>query len=98
VMRELGVIPVLKELQDEPSGRGRNSFTFALSRLDEEGNGIAALELQRKKEMEARDKESATKAQAREARRKEIMERIKARPEQLAKRIAKPAAKNRTRK
>ena len=31
-----GVIPIMKELQDEPTGRRRNCFVFALSRLDEE--------------------------------------------------------------
>mgnify|MGYP006165740873 CR=1 FL=1 len=113
VVRELGVIPVLKELQDEPSGRGRSLFAFALSRLDEEGNGIASVEVKRKKEQEERvktrekrEKEQEERVKAREKRCQAIVERITPKPDPLARRIQsgiakrtpKPVAKKRTRK
>ena len=93
-MRELGVIAVLKELVREPSGRRRAAFAFGLSRLDEEGDGLAALEVKRKKQLEEREAVKKT----REQQRKEIEERIKATPAQLRKSVATPIAKKRARK
>ncbi len=59
---DLGVIPILKELVEEPTGRRRQAFAFALSRLDEDGDGIAA------KDAERRRKRKAQEAAAEEAR------------------------------
>ena len=64
-MRELGVIAYLKELEREPSGRRRSAFSFALSRLDEEADGIAALEVKRKKQQEERAEAAKARAERR---------------------------------
>ena len=86
-----GVIPVLKELQEEPTGRSRNSFEFALSRLDEnEVGGIAAREVARAREAEAKSKALEEKRKHAAERRKELVER--------AGRIKSPIAKKRARK
>lgn len=71
VVRELGVIPVLKELQDEPSGRGRISFAFALSRLDEDGNGIASIEVKEREILKRELQLQKANAESGEDRRKE---------------------------
>ena len=71
VMRELGVIPILKELLNEPSGRSRNSLSFVLSRVDEEGGGIAASEARRREVLERELQLQRANAKRREDRRKE---------------------------
>lgn len=86
-----GVIPVLKELQEEPTGRSRNFFEFALSRLDEEAvDSIAAREVARAREAEAKSKALEEKRKHTAARRKESVERME--------RIRPPIAKKRARK
>ena len=99
VIRELGVIPVLKELQGDPSGRGRSSFAFALGRLDEEGSGIASLEAKFEKEQEERAKVREDRRRAVIARRMPKLDPL-ARPIQpeIAKRAPKSVAKKRARK
>ena len=86
-----GVIPVLKELQEEPTGRRRDIFEFALSRLDEDKvDGIAAREVARAREAEAKSKALEEKRKHAAAHRKELLER--------AGRIKSPIAKKRARK
>ena len=102
----LGVIQTLKELATEPSGRRRHNFTFAIKRLDEEGDGSAARyareareRLEAEKEREAK---KAERAKFRAEMRKDIEERIKPTPAQRARplqsQIGKRAAKKRVRK
>ena len=86
-----GVIPILKELKEEPTGRSRNTFAFALSRLDEnEVDGIAAREVARAREAEAKTNALEEKWKHAAAHRKELLER--------AGRIKSPIAKKRARK
>jgi len=105
----LGVIQELKELETEPSGRRRHNFTFAIKRLDEEGNGSAARHARRAREQLEAERERKAKKANREAEkvergklraelRKEIEERIKPTPAQLRKAVATPIAKKRVRK
>ena len=86
-----GVIPVLKELQEEPTGRSRNTFEFALSRLDEDKvDGIAAREVARAREAEAKSKALEEKRKHAESTPFHLVERTE--------RIKPPIAKKRARK
>ena len=82
---DLGAIPVLKELVEEPTGRRRQAFMFALSRLDEDGDGIAAKDAERHRKRKAqevaaegarleREKRQAEGRREREALRKRVAE------------------------
>lgn len=64
----LGVIQTLKELVTEPSGRRRHNFTFAIKRLDEEGDGSAARYARQAREQLEAEKERAKPAPAQRAR------------------------------
>ena len=67
---DLGVIPLLKELVEEPTGRRRQAFSFALSRLDEDGDGWAAKDAERRRKREAQeaaDKEARLEREKRQA-------------------------------
>jgi len=109
----LGVIATLKELETEPSGRRRHNFTFAIKRLDEEGDGSAARYARQAREQQEAEQEREAKKANREAEkakraklgaelRKEIEERIKPTPAQRARpsqsQIGKHIAKKRVRK
>jgi len=70
-MVRLGVIPALKELINEPTGRRRQAFAFALSRLDEEGDGIAAKQVARARERKEREANAKKESKEREKRMEE---------------------------
>jgi len=109
----LGVIATLKVLEREPSGRRRHNFTFAIKRLDEEGDGSAARHARRAREQQEAEEEREAKKASREAGkaeraklraelRKEIEERIKPTPAQRARlsqsQLGKGISKKRVRK
>lgn len=69
LIADAGCIPVLKELVNEPTGRRRAAFAFALSRVDEEGDGIAAQEVARARQAKEREEKERKAARERQKQR-----------------------------
>jgi len=69
LIADAGCIPVLKELVNEPTGRRRAAFAFALSRVDEEGDGLAAQEVAKAREAKKREEKDRQAARERQKQR-----------------------------
>jgi len=83
LIADAGCIPVLKELVNEPTGRRRAAFAFALSRVDEEGNGIAAQEVVRARQAKEREENERKVAQERQKLRDSLIAQMTAHRAQI---------------